>query len=262
MSLTDQDRIEMAADNCEVLRARLARYEDAEGRALQSAACVSDVVHHSFSRDRDIGWNASEEEQAIRANFDEWLKTSQFTRPNSPWDIWKASARLNSSPVSAGEQLESSYQGDPRSPSELSLAGCNCVRFGEGNPHWPCKLHTPVSAGGVDERAAFETWYLGHFYMGDKQCGLEWLSTEPCGGYRHQHPAEQWVVWQARAALSAPSHGEQVGEGWKLVPVEPNEAIRDAINLLCDDHSAFEDSDAFWSYLLAATPSAGSQEQG
>jgi len=62
------------------------------------------------------------------------------------------------------------------------------------------------------ERAAFEAWYLGHFYMGDKQCELEWLSTEPCGGYRHQHPAEQWVVWQARAALSAPGHGEQVRE--------------------------------------------------
>lgn len=107
--MNDQQRIETAADNCEVLRARLAKYEDAEGRPLQPAACLSDVVHHSFSRDREIGWNASEEEQAIRANFDEWLKTSQFTRPNSPWDIWKASARLNSSPVSSapshGEQV-------------------------------------------------------------------------------------------------------------------------------------------------------------
>lgn len=76
------------------------------------------------------------------------------------------------------------------------------------------KNHSPFSAGGVDERAAFEAWYLGHFYMGDKQCGLEWLSTEPCGGYRHQHPAEQWKVWQARAALtaSAPNHSEQVRE--------------------------------------------------
>lgn len=105
MSLTDQQRIETAADNCEVLRARLAKYEDADGNPLAAL----------------------------------------------------------------------------KQPS-----------------------------AGVDERAAFETWYLGHFYMGDKQCGLEWLSTEPCGGYRHQHPAEQWIVWQARAALSAPSHGEQV----------------------------------------------------
>lgn len=118
---------------------------------------------------------------------------------------------LNSSPVSSGDPEKCSYQGDPRSPAELSLAGCNCVRFGEGNPHWPCKLHTPVSACGVDERAAFEAWYLGHFYMGDKQCGLEWLSTEPCGGYRHQHPAEQWIVWQARAALSPA--GPRMGAG-------------------------------------------------
>ena len=64
-----------------------------------------------------------------------------------------------------------------------------------------------ISAGVVDDRAAFETWYLGHFYMGDKQCGLEWLSTEPCGGYRHQHPAEQWIVWQARATLKAQPSG-------------------------------------------------------
>lgn len=120
---------------------------------------------------------------------------------------------LNSSPVSSGDPEKCSYQGDPRSPAELSLAGCNCVRFGEGNPHWPCKLHTPVSACGVDERAAFEAWYLGHFYMGDKQCGLEWLSTEPCGGYRHQHPAEQWIVWQARAALSP---AEQPAEPFEL----------------------------------------------
>lgn len=34
---SDQQRIETAADNCEVLRARLARYEDAEGNALANA---------------------------------------------------------------------------------------------------------------------------------------------------------------------------------------------------------------------------------
>lgn len=76
-----------------------------------------------------------------------------------------------------------------------------------------------------------------------------------------RHWAKVAMEMARNAALSAPSHGEQVRKGWRLVPFEPNEAIRDAINLLCDDHSAFEDSDAFWSYLLAATPSAGSQEQ-
>lgn len=37
-ALIDQTRTELAADNCEVLRARLAKYEDAEGRPLQPAA--------------------------------------------------------------------------------------------------------------------------------------------------------------------------------------------------------------------------------
>ncbi|WP_454911151.1 hypothetical protein [Stutzerimonas chloritidismutans] len=51
-------------------------------------------------------------------------------------------------------------------------------------------------------REQFEEWYLAQYYEGDEQCGLEWLSTEPCGGYRYAEPAKQWRVWQAsRAAL-------------------------------------------------------------
>lgn len=135
---------------------------------------------------------------------------------------------------------------------------------------------------GVDERAAFEAWYLGHFYMGDKQCGLEWLSTEPCGGYRHQHPAEQWIVWQARAALSAPSHGEQVREASEPVAKALDHAVS---AIYFDDDSDFQSAlwgvvkslspelavelegnpSAAWhkvQNMLAAAPSAVSQEQG
>jgi len=90
------EQIGMAATIAQ--QAELIRLQAAELAALkQAGVSVSDVVHHSFSRDRDIGWNASEEDQAVRSAFDEWLKTSRFTRPNSPWDIWKASARLNAS---------------------------------------------------------------------------------------------------------------------------------------------------------------------
>lgn len=45
-----------------------------------------------------------------------------------------------------------SYKDDPRSPSELSLAGCRCVRFGEGNPHWPCKIHPAQPAAQGETR--------------------------------------------------------------------------------------------------------------
>lgn len=51
-------------------------------------------------------------------------------------------------------------------------------------------------------REEFEEWYLREYFEGDEQCGMEWLSTEQCGGYRHAEPSRQWKVWQAsRAAL-------------------------------------------------------------
>ncbi|MFP5419924.1 MAG: hypothetical protein ACLGID_00455 [Gammaproteobacteria bacterium] len=238
-------------DACESLRQRLAKYEDAEGRPLRALLLPERKPVEPLDFNRTT---SDVKAMAHNACLDEV-------------------ALLNSSPVSSGDPEKCSYQDDPRSPAELSLAGCNCVRFGEGNPHWPCKLHTPVSACGVDELAAFEAWYLGHFYMGDKQCGLEWLSTEPCGGYRHQHPAEQWIVWQARAALSAPSHGEQVRGCF-----DANHAralLEDAMGLVVDQ-ATFEQCRDGGSHvskialllneldamLAAATPSAGSQEQG
>lgn len=122
-------------------------------------------------------------------------------------------ARLNSSPVSAGEQPISSYQGDPRSPSELSLAGCNCVRFGEGNPHWPCKLHSSVSAGWVDERAAHWFSLVMGCAMDLEQAAIS-IDDEAAkqiansGAKHYMKKANE--AWQARATISAPSHGEQV----------------------------------------------------
>lgn len=68
-----------------------------------------------------------------------------------------ANASLTAAPVSSGDPEKCSYQDDPRSPAELSLAGCNCVRFGECNPHWPCKLHTPAGGGGLEVVA----WRIG-----------------------------------------------------------------------------------------------------
>ena len=46
-------------------------------------------------------------------------------------------------------------------------------------------------------REDFEAWYLAEYFEGDKDCGLEWLSTEPCGNYRYERPSTQWKIWQA-----------------------------------------------------------------
>lgn len=118
-------------DACESLRARLAKYEDADGNPKAQSSGV--VLPERKTWNQVTGRDGFIETEAHNACLDEV-------------------ARLNSSPVSSGDPEKCSYQDDPRSPAELSLAGCNCVRFGEGNPHWPCKLHTPVSACGVDDR--------------------------------------------------------------------------------------------------------------
>lgn len=47
------------------------------------------------------------------------------------------------------------------------------------------------------DREQFEAWYLAEYCEFDKDCGLEWLSTEPCGSYRYERPATQFKVWQA-----------------------------------------------------------------
>lgn len=107
------------------------------------------------------------------------------------------------------------------------------------------------SAGVADERAAFEAWYSEHYYEGDESCTRQWLFREPCGNYRHEHASRDWRTWQARARLN-PCRAKAVPDGYVMVPVNSTEAIRDAINLLCDDSSAFDDSEAFWRYLLAA----------
>ena len=57
-------------------------------------------------------------------------------------------------------------------------------------------------------------------------------------------------------ALYAAPPPSAVPAGWKPVPVEPTQEIREAIDLLCDDHRAFDDSEAFWHYLLDSAPSA------
>lgn len=41
----------------------------------------------------------------------------------------------------AAPTVKPSFADDPRKPHELSAEGCRCVRFGEGNPHWPCPIH-------------------------------------------------------------------------------------------------------------------------
>lgn len=171
-----------------------------------------------------------------------WNRAQPEPRPitiGREYQVADACSRLNSPPVSAGGV----YSGDP-----LVCSGCvsGCFRCRGG-------------AGVVDE-LAFDTEKGAVLF-----CEARGIDDESPYRDRALDAFVSGAAWQARAALTAqPDHSERnlhmVPDGWRLVPVNSTEAIRNAIDLLCDDGTAFDDSEAFWHFLLAAAPSPGKQE--
>jgi len=93
--MNDQQRTETAADNCEVLRARLARYEDGEGRALQRGGEVlSDEELWSIRNQVAIN-EVLRDDDSVKICVKHGRAIEQAVL-----------ARLNSSPVSAGDDRE------------------------------------------------------------------------------------------------------------------------------------------------------------
>lgn len=251
--MNDQQRIETAADNCEVLRARLARYEDSQGVPLSSGgglalalmAALESVVH-----DERVPNEVSQEVAAV-------LIEAQC---------------LNSSPVSAGEYGDA-YQGAREDlaiwkrralEAESKIREQDQIIDNLGNAlndeNGPTFMGEPViRAGGVDERAAFEAWYETTYG----------ISLEPefranhFIGYVNDKANHRWTAWQARAALSAPSQGEQVREGslsresltlaYRLITKE----LETLANGSAIDR--FKSAQGEFRSAIAAAPSAGSQ---
>ena len=217
--MNDQQRIETAADNCEVLRARLAKYEDAEGNPASTIAeqareierlrlNIAEYNEHERCYQSELAALKAQPSGVVpelRQVVTDALMgmisavTSSTPPANEPPPPFIQAAidravdriaRLNSSPVSAGATVKQS-----------------------------------LTAGGVDERVP----ELSSFVAFADALGLDLRQSD-----------DQWnsaltiyekliaAYPQARAALSAPSHGEQVREGWQLVPVEPTDAMLEA----------------------------------
>ena len=116
------------------------------------------------------------------------------------------------------------------------------------------------------ERKAFEAWAASVGYHTER----DMFQREK---YQSTITWELWSVWQARAALSAPSHGEQVRpmvpDGWSVERgCSPSGYVLHSpggsMIRVCDSgmggiETAFA---MFLKAMLAASPSAGSQEQG
>ena len=266
--MNDQQRIEMAADNCEVLRARLAKYEDADGKPK---AQPSGVVLPPRMVCED-GYPS-----------DDWLETNAHNR------CLDEVARLNSPPVSAGATVkncltvgvvdERAAQCDHQWTDDgLHLLVCtSCGAQEDHDPHWRDMATAPRDGTMVrllveftehETEDADQAPTIGANNF-DNDGEDRWQFAGWC--WSHDHFVEgkgEPVGWlpmiEARATLSAPSHSEQVLEGWQLVPVDPTDSMLRAmtdpfIAISGDNRATFY---AAYSAMLAAAPSAGSQEQG
>lgn len=121
-----------------------------------------------------------------------------------------------------------------------------------------CPERRPVPAGSeVDgERAKFEAWAKPRVFS------LVVLDDDP-DEYKELETASAWEAWQARAALAssvpAQAGGVAVPAGYKLVPVEPTEAMEIAGALAYESSPCHDNigplNDA-WVAMLAAAPAA------
>lgn len=169
-------------------------------------------------------------------------------------------ARLNSSPVSAGDDaLTCDYCGaeteDPwHGSGMLDGAESRHIHACDGCRH----MLPSVSAGVVDERAAFEVWARKHnqSLIDDDIDQPEDINLDKQAGvYIWANAESAWMAWQARAALtaSAPNHGEQV-RGDEYAPFNCEHAACKSLGQhhpLCAGYKLIE--------AEAAAPSAGSQ---
>jgi hypothetical protein len=74
----------------------------------------------------------------------------------------------------------------------------------------------------MNDREEFEKWYVNNFNRRPTEVGYE---TDIC-----------WQAWQAARAKKV-----RVPEGWKLVPVEPDEYMRNAgVSAFCGGGKVFQ----------------------
>ena len=169
-------------------------------------------------------------------------------------------ARLNSSTVSAGDDAQyppCDYCAEPLSYHPWHGSGLiNGVESRHIHACDKCRHLLPAASAG-DERSAFEAWMVEVEGVRIKPRFDRATAGPFAGDYRDGQIQGSWNVWQARAALSA-NHSEQV-----RVP-----DVDLAIHLLSDrwpESSERIEVEVFAEWLrdlLAAAPSAGSQEKG
>jgi len=230
--MNDQQRIETAADNCEVLRARLARYEDADGKPITTIAEQAREIERLQLTCNDL----DDQNDRIYAELAELkAQPGRVVMPDSEhmqdmidrlcdsaskedavfgWhECLEFVARLNSSPVSAGDDAQyppCDYCAEPLSYHPWHGSGpINGVESRHIHACDKCRHLLPTVSAGDDRETIRAVFLRNGFTIKEGQADLK----------PYVYAAAGELMSIARAALSAPSHGEQVRE-WSLAADE------------------------------------------
>ncbi len=269
--MNDQQRIETAADNCEVLRERLARYEDADGVpfAKQPSGVVLPELNKSRERWARVDARVCAHNNSTAANM-HLIQDAQkdIERLHRALD---EVALLNSSPVSAGDPCDHEWIDD----GQYLLVCTSCGAKEDHDPRWRdmataprdgtmLRLLVEFTEHSTEDADQAPTIGANNF---DNDGEDRWQFAGWC--WSHDHFVEgkgEPVGWlpmiEARAVFSAPSHGEQVRH---MVPDEVLNLLKRArvfVEDWDDDSQEFMDLCGDIDNALAAASSAGSQEQG
>lgn len=229
------------------LRARLAKYEDAEGRTVAGHLAVINKAYMALTGYLP-GHRNTITDEAIEA----------------------CRSALKSFPVSAGDNTQ------PSNSQLMELAReCAAMPGGSGMLYanygrevlrrWGSKSFINC---GLDERAAFEAFAKSTPYGSQLHYVRDALPADDprYGEYVSEALRLSWEGWQARAALSAPSHGEQVRDGSLS-----RESLTLAYRLITKELETLANGSAIDRFksaqdefrsAIAAAPSPASQEQG
>mgnify|MGYP000892097587 CR=1 FL=1 len=112
----------------------------------------------------------------------------------------------------------------------------------------------PAPVAVPDERAAFEAFMSERFGSTIDRSRVK----NGDGEYMAWDMQVAWIVWRRRAAMpnAGPVMAATVPDGWKLVPVEPTEAML----LLLGFTGSFEKMTQAYQKMLAAAPAAPERE--
>jgi hypothetical protein len=75
-------------------------------------------------------------------------------------------------------------------------------------------------------------------------------------GMADEHSLVQTLARHRLAALASAPAGDGVPNGWRLVPIEPDDAMLDAGVLDVRAEVSYHDVEGIWSAMLAAAPTA------